>query len=61
MDFFIQSEHPLHFNSNEAMQQEFLGDGFFEVSVTAPENYYDKLNKLTNSRHSLVCLVVGNV
>jgi hypothetical protein len=43
------------------MRQGFLGDGFVEVSVTAPEDYYDKLNRLTSSRQSLACLVVGNV
>lgn len=53
MGFFIQGEYPLHYNSNEAMRQGFLGDGFVEVSVTAPEDYYDKLNRLTSSRQSL--------
>jgi|TARA_R110001583_G_scaffold68008_1_gene194009 O-methyltransferase involved in polyketide biosynthesis len=59
--FFTQGEYPLHYNSNEAMQQGFLDDGFAQVSVTAPEDYYDKLNMVTSSRQSLVRLVVANV
>jgi hypothetical protein len=43
------------------MQQGFLDDGFAQVSVTAPEDYYDKLNMVTSSRQSLVRLVVANV
>jgi len=59
--FFTQGEYPLHYNSNEAMQQGFLEDGFASVSVTAPEDYYDKLDMPTSSRQSLVRLVVADV
>ena len=59
--FFTQGEYPLHYNSNEAMQQGFLEDGFAQVNVTAPEDYYDKLDMPTSSRQSLVRLVVADV
>ncbi|MGK0249861.1 MAG: O-methyltransferase involved in polyketide biosynthesis [Oleispira sp.] len=59
--FFTQGEYPLHYNSNEAMQQGLLDDGFTNVAVTAPEDYYDKLNMVTSSRQSLVRLVVADV
>jgi hypothetical protein len=54
--FFYSGRIPAAFNSNEAMQQGFLDDGFVQVSVTAPEDYYDKLNRVTSSRQSLVRL-----
>jgi O-methyltransferase involved in polyketide biosynthesis len=59
--FFTQGEYPLHYNSNESMQQGFLEDGFTHVSVTAPEDYYDTLDIPTSSRQSLVRLVVADV
>lgn len=59
--FFTQGEYPLHYNSNEAMQQGFLEDGFSTVNVTAPEDYYDTLDMPTSSRQSLVRLVVADV
>lgn len=59
--FFTQGEYPLHYNSNEAMQQGFLEDGFSQVAVTAPEDYYHKLDMPTSSRQSLVRLVVADV
>ncbi len=59
--FFTQGEYPLHYSSNETMQQGFLEDGFSKVSVTAPEDYYDKLDMPTSSRQSLVRLVVADV
>lgn len=59
--FFTQGEYPLHYDSNKAMQQGFLEDGFAQVAVTAPENYYDKLDMPTSSRQSLVRLVVADV
>jgi O-methyltransferase involved in polyketide biosynthesis len=59
--FFTQGEYPLHYNSDEAMQQGFLEDGFSRVNVTAPEDYYDKLDMPTSSRQSLVRLVVADV
>lgn len=59
--FFTQGEYPLHYNSNEEMTQGFLEDGFTQVSVTAPEEYYDKLDMPTSSRQSLVRLVVASV
>jgi O-methyltransferase involved in polyketide biosynthesis len=58
--FFTQGEYPLHYNSNETMQQGFLEDGFTQVAVTAPEDYYGKLDMPTSSRQSLVRLVVAN-
>lgn len=58
--FFTQGEYPLHYNSNETMQQGFLEDGFSKVDVTAPEDYYDKLDMPTSSRQSLVRLVVAD-
>ena len=59
--FFTQGEYPLHYSSNEEMQQGFLEDGFTSVSVTAPEDYYDNLDMPTSSRQSLVRLVVADV
>lgn len=59
--FFTQGEYPLHYNSSETMQQGFLDDGFSKVSVTAPEDYYEKLDMPTSSRQSLVRLVVADV
>lgn len=59
--FFTQGEYPLHYNSNEEMTQGFLEDGFTQVSVTAPEEYYDKRDMPTSSRQSLVRLVVASV
>lgn len=59
--FFTQGEYPLHYSSNEEMKQGFLEDGFTHVSVTAPEDYYDKLDMPTSSRQSLVRLVVASV
>jgi O-methyltransferase involved in polyketide biosynthesis len=59
--FFTQGEYPLHYDSNQEMQQGFLEDGFARVSVTAPEDYYDKLDMPTSSRQSLVRLVVVDV
>ena len=59
--FFTQGEYPLHYNSNEAMQQGFIEDGFSKVVVTAPEDYYGKLNMPTSSRQSLVRLVAADV
>lgn len=59
--FFTQGEYPLHYNSNEAMQQGFLEDGFSTVNVTAPEDYYETLDMPTSSRQSLVRLVVADV
>lgn len=59
--FFTQGEYPLHYNSNEAMQQGFLEDGFSTVNVTAPEDYYDTLDMPTSTRQSLVRLVVADV
>lgn len=58
--FFTQGEYPLHYNSNEAMTQGFLDDGFSHVTVTAPEDYYDKLDMPTSTRQSLVRLVVAD-
>ncbi|NRA23751.1 MAG: class I SAM-dependent methyltransferase, partial [Oleispira sp.] len=58
--FFTQGEYPLHYNSNEAMQQGFLEDGFTQVAVTAPEDYYGRLDMPTSSRQSLVRLVVAD-
>ncbi len=58
--FFTQGEYPLHYNSDEAMQQGFLEDGFAQVNVTAPEDYYGKLDMPTSSRQSLVRLVVAD-
>ncbi len=58
--FFTQGEYPLHYNSNEAMQQGFLADGFATVNVTAPEDYYNQLDMPTSSRQSLVRLVVAD-
>lgn len=58
--FFTQGEYPLHYNSDEAMQQGFLEDGFSTVNVTAPEDYYGKLDMPTSSRQSLVRLVVAD-
>lgn len=58
--FFTQGEYPLHYNSNESMQQGFLEDGFAQVSVTAPEDYYQTLDMPTSSRPSLVRLVVAD-
>lgn len=59
--FFTQGEYPLHYTSNETMQQGFLEDGFTKASVTAPEDYYGKLDMPTSSRQSLVRLVVAEV
>lgn len=59
--FFTQGEYPLHYNSNESMQQGFLSDGFSKVAVTAPEDYYDTLDMPTSSRQSLVRLVIADV
>ena len=59
--FFTRGEYPLHYNSNEAMQQGFLEDGFSTVNVTAPEDYYETLDMPTSSRQSLVRLVVADV
>ena len=59
--FFTQGEYPLHYGSNEAMQQGFLEDGFTQVSVSAPEDYYNTLDMPTSSRPSLVRLVVAEV
>lgn len=59
--FFTQGEYPLHYSSNEEMTQGFLEDGFTQVSVTAPEEYYDQLDMPTSSRQSLVRLVVASV
>lgn len=59
--FFTQGDYPLHYNSNESMQQGFLEDGFTRVNVTAPEDYYDQLDMPTSSRQSLVRLVVADV
>jgi O-methyltransferase involved in polyketide biosynthesis len=58
--FFTQGEYPLHYNSNEAMTQGFLDDGFSHVTVTAPEDYYDQLDMPTSTRQSLVRLVVAD-
>lgn len=58
--FFTQGEYPLHYESNEAMQQGFIEDGFAQVSVTAPEDYYGKLDMPTSNRPSLVRLVVAD-
>ena len=59
--FFTQGEYPLHYSSNEEMKQGFLEDGFTQVSVTAPEDYYDQLDMPTSSRPSLVRLVVASI
>ena len=59
--FFTQGEYPLHYDSNKAMQQGFLEDGFTQVAVTAPEDYYNKLDMPTSSRQSLVRLVAADV
>lgn len=58
--FFTQGEYPLHYSSNETMQQGFLEDGFSQVDVTAPEDYYDTLDMPTSTRQSLVRLVVAD-
>lgn len=58
--FFTQGEYPLHYDSNESMQQGFIEDGFSNVVVSAPEDYYDKLDMPTSSRQSLVRLVVAD-
>lgn len=60
--FFTQGDYPLHYNSNEAMQAGFEEDGFKNVVVSEPEDFYGRLEHMpTSSRKSLVRIVEATV
>jgi len=59
--FFTQGEYPLHYNSNQTMHDGFVEDGFDEVTVSEPEEFYGKLEMPTSSRKSLVRIVEAQI
>jgi len=55
--FFTQGSYPLHYGSNEEMQQGFVDDGFSQVEVNEPEAFYDKLPMPRTKKKTLVRIV----
>lgn len=59
--FFTQGSYPLHYTSSEEMKQGFEQDGFAQVTVSEPEDYYHLPQMPQVNRPSLVRLVQAQV
>lgn len=57
VELFTRGKWPLHYNNNEEIKQGFLQDGFSQVDVLDPAQFYQKLNIPQTRNQTLVRLI----